>query len=206
MTAPVMQVPDFYASAPRIVVQDALAELLGAAQGGIIAYSYLDAVKLAGHSCPTVAGAWLMTRAALARLYPDQTPRRGEIRVEMRDPQDAGVTGVIASVAGLLTGAAGPGGFKGLAGSHTRRGLLTFGVPMRGEMRFTRLDSGHSVELSHDTRAVSRPSALAMLMQQALAPQSDAATRLAFGQAWQEWVRAILLEHADDPAFISVEG
>ena len=77
---------------------------------------------------------------------------------------------------------------------------------MRGEMRFTRLDSGYSVQLSHDTRAVPRPPALAMLMQQALAPQSDAATRLAFGQAWQEWVRAILLEHADDPAFISVEG
>ena len=206
MTAPTMQVPDFYASAPRIVMHDGLAELLGAAEGGIIAYNYLDAVKLAGHSCPTVAGAWLMTRAALARLYPDQTPRRGEIRVEMRDPQDAGVTGVIASVAGLLTGAAGTGGFKGLAGSHIRRGLLTFGVPMRGEMRFTRLDSGHSVELSHNARAVPRPPALATLMQQALAPQSDAATRQAFGQAWQEWVRTLLLEHADDPALISVEG
>lgn len=206
MTAPTMQVPDFYASVPRIMVHDALAELLGAAQGGIIAYSYLDAVKLAGHSCPTVAGAWLMTRAALARLYPGQTPRRGEIQVEMRAPQDAGVTGVIASVAGLLTGAAGTGGFKGLAGRHARRDLLAFGVPMRGEMRFTRLDSGHGVELSHNPGAVPRPPALATLMQEALAPQSNAATRQAFGQAWQDWVRAILLEHADDPALISVEG
>ncbi|MEP6965909.1 MAG: hypothetical protein ABI845_10510 [Polaromonas sp.] len=205
-TAPAMQVPDFFASAPSILMHDALAELLGAAQGGIIAYSYLDAVKLAGHSCPTVAGAWLMTRAALARLYPGQMPQRGEIRVELREPQDAGVTGVIASVAALVTGAAGAGGFKGLAGRHARRDLLAFGVPMRGEMRFTRLDSGHGVELSHHPQVVPRQPALATLMQDALAPQSDAAARLAFGQAWQDWVRAILVDHADDPALISVEG
>ena len=64
--------------------------------------------------------------------------RRGEVRVAMRESQDAGVVGVMASVAGLVTGAAASGGFKGLAGRHTRRDLLTFGVPMRGEMRFTR--------------------------------------------------------------------
>lgn len=201
-----MQVPDFYASAPRIVMQDTLADLLGAAQSGTIEYTYLDAVKLAGHSCPTVAGAWLMTRAALAHLYPGQTPQRGDIRVDMRDAQEAGVTGVMASVAGLVTGAAGAGGFKGLAGRHIRRNLLAFGVPMRGEMRFTRLDNGQSVEMSHSPSAVARPSTLATLMQDALAPQSDAATRQAFGQAWQAWVRTLLLEHADDPALISVQG
>ncbi len=199
-----MQVPDFYASAPRIVMQDGLAELLGAAQGGVIEYTYLDAVKLAGHSCPTVAGTWLMTRAALAHLYPGQTPLRGDIRVDMRDPQDEGVTGVMASVAGLITGAAGAGGFHGLAGRHIRRNLLSFGVPMRGEIRFTRLDTGQSVEMSHSPRAVARPAALATLMQDALGPQADAAGRQAFGQAWQHWVRALLLEHADDPALISI--
>ncbi|HSW24447.1 MAG TPA: hypothetical protein VLJ62_16920, partial [Burkholderiaceae bacterium] len=67
-----MQTPVFFDRVPPIVVRDSLAQMLGAAQGGIIEYRYLDAVKLAGHSCPTVAGAWLMTRAALARLYPGQ--------------------------------------------------------------------------------------------------------------------------------------
>jgi hypothetical protein len=140
-----MQTPAFFDAVPVITVADPLAEALGAADGGLIEYHYLDAVKLAGHSCPTVAGAWLMTRAALARLYPGETPQRGAIRVELRQAVDEGVAGVIASVAGLVTGAANEGGFKGLAGRFARKGLLRFGVPMNGEIRFTRLDSGRSV-------------------------------------------------------------
>ena len=200
-----MQTPAFFDQAPSIVMHDALAQTLGATQDGLIEYRYLDAVKLAGHSCPTVAGAWLMTRAALARLYPGQTPRRGEVRVAMREPQDAGVVGVIASVAGLVTGAAGSGGFKGLAGRHARRDLLVFGVPMHGEMRFTRLDNGQSVEVSHHPEAAPRPPELRMQMQAALAPQADSAQRQAFAQTWQGWVRAMLIDHADDPELITME-
>ncbi len=200
-----MQTPDFFDQAPSILMVDALAQALGATTDGLIEYRYLDAVKLAGHSCPTVAGAWLMTRAALARLYPGQTPHRGEVRVAMREPQDAGVVGVIASVAGLVTGAAGSGGFKGLAGRHVRRNLLSFDVPMRGEMRFTRLDNGHSVEVSHHTEAAPRPAQLGKQMLAAFAPQADNLQRETFAHTWQGWVRAILLEHADDPDFITVE-
>lgn len=145
-----------------------------------------------------------MTRAALARLYGDELPQRGEIRVELRQPIDDGVTGVIAGVAGMVTGAANEGGFKGLAGRFSRQGLLRFGVPMAGEIRFTRLDTGRSVELAHHPQSVPRPATLPTLMQQALAPHADAATRKAFGQAWQGWVRTILLEHADDPAVIAI--
>jgi hypothetical protein len=47
---------------------------------------------------------------------------------------------------------------------------------------------------------------LSALMQAALAPGADAAARAAFGAAWQGWVRAMLLEHADDPALIRIEG
>ena len=39
---------------------------------------------------------------------------------------------------------------------------------------------------------------------QALDPQADVATRRAFAEAWQGWVRTILLDHADDPALIAV--
>ena len=123
--APV-RTPAFFDAVAPIRMQDALAATLGAAQDGILEYTYLDAVKLAGHSCPTVAGAYLMTRTALSRLYPGELPRRGEVRVELRDAQEDGVVGVVANVAGLITGAAGPGGFKGLAGRHARRGLLAF--------------------------------------------------------------------------------
>lgn len=205
MTASLIQMPAFFEQAPSIVMHDALAEILGAAQGGLIEYRYLDAVKLAGHSCPTVAGAWLMTRTALARLYPGQTPQRGEVRVTMREPQDMGVVGVIASVAGLVTGAAGSGGFKGLAGRHTRRNLLIYDVPMRGEIRFTRLDNDQSVEVSHHPEAVPRPTDLRMLMQAALSPQASNAQRDVFAQTWQGWVRAMLIDYADNLELISVD-
>lgn len=198
-----MQTPSFFDAVPPIVVVDPLAEALGAAEGGVLEYRYLDAVKLTGHSCPTVASAWLMTRAALARLYPQGVPRRGEVRVELRQALDAGVAGVIASVATLITGAANEGGFKGLAGRFARDDRLRFGVPMTGEIRFTRLDTGEAVELAHRPQVVPRPVTLATLMQQALMPGADAATRKAFADAWQGWVRTLLVEHADDLALIA---
>lgn len=204
MTMPAMMTPAFFDAVPAITVVDPLAETLGAAEGGLIEYRYVDAVKLAGHSCPTVAGAWLMTRAALSGLYPGELPRRGEIRVELRQQLDEGVAGVIGSVAALVTGAANEGGFAGLAGRFARRGLLRFGVPMQGEIRFTRLDSGRSVELSHRPQAVPRPAGLSELLRDASAGQASPAARRAFADAWQGWVRAIVIEHAEDPALIAI--
>ena len=88
---PAMKTPAFFEAVPAIVVIDPLAETLGAAENGVIEYHYRDAVKLAGHSCPTVAGAWLMTRTALAHLYPDGVPQRGGMRVELRQAVDEGL-------------------------------------------------------------------------------------------------------------------
>ncbi len=50
-----MNHPDFFDEVPRISLYDPLAEFLGATEGGILEYGYFDAVRLAGHSCPTVA-------------------------------------------------------------------------------------------------------------------------------------------------------
>ena len=196
--------PDFFAAVPAIVVADPLAALLGAAEGGRFEYRYADAVRLAGHSCPTVAGAWLMARKALAHLYPDELPQRGGLQVALRQPLAEGVTGVVGSVLGLVTGAAGDGGFKGLAGRHVRRDLLRYGVPMAGDVRITRLDNGAAVELAHHAQAVPRPTGLTELMREALAPQAGHAERQAFAAAWQGWVRTILIDHADDPALIAI--
>ncbi len=49
----------------------------------LLSSRYLDVVKSAGHSCPTVAGAYLATREALKRLYGDELPERGAIRVDL---------------------------------------------------------------------------------------------------------------------------
>ncbi|MGH7121253.1 MAG: hypothetical protein ACREFP_20055, partial [Acetobacteraceae bacterium] len=60
-----MDFPAFFAEAPTITLREPMATFLGASPGGTITYCYADAVKLAGHSCPTVAGAYLMVRKGL---------------------------------------------------------------------------------------------------------------------------------------------
>jgi hypothetical protein len=100
--------------APTVTLRDLLAAFLGASKAGLITYGYADAVKLAGHSCPTVAGAYLMVRKGLSWLYADELPERGGIEVHMRDGREQGTTGVIATVAQLLTGAASETGFGGI--------------------------------------------------------------------------------------------
>ena len=143
-----MAFPEFFARVPAVTLRDPLAELLGAAEGGLIEYRFADAVKLTGHSCPTVAGAWLMTVRALRALYGDEIPERGNVAVALRESLDSGVAGVIGSVAGLLTGAAGAGGFKGLGGRHSRRNLLQFGVAGNGNgsVAFARRDTNAAVD------------------------------------------------------------
>jgi len=199
-----MAYPDFFALVPPLRLYDPLAGMLAAADEGLLEYFYRDAVKLAGHSCPTVAGAWLMCRHALTRLYGDEMPLRGGIRVELRDRQDAGVAGVVGTVIGLLTGAAGEGGFKGINGVQYRKDLLCYGVDMAGEVRFTRLDSGDSVEVSYNPASVAMGDGQPELMKKCFSGQATDAERRVFGPLWQDRVRRILLEHGDDPEVVQV--
>jgi formylmethanofuran dehydrogenase subunit E len=197
-----MNTPAFFDAVARITLHDPLAELLGAADRGRIEYAYIDAVKLAGHSCPTVAGAYLMTLKALGRLYPEGTPERGGVRVEFSAPQADGVTGVIAAVAGLLTGAAGEGGFKGLAGRYSRRNLLLFAAGNAAEASFTRLDTGARVAVTYHPEVVPAPAELQALMPKLLAGAASDAEREEFGRLWQMRVKRILIDHGDDPALV----
>jgi hypothetical protein len=200
-----MQFPDFFAAAPVIRLHDPLAAFLGAAAGGIIDYRYEDAVRLAGHSCPTVASAFLMTRAALSALYGGELPRRGEIRVDLAEAQDAGVAGVIASIATLVTGATGDAGFRGLGGRFKRRDKLFFNQPLKqGSLRFTRLDDGFAVEVGADLSSVAGDSRMGELMPLCLSGQATVAQQREFQTLWQERVRRLLLEHADDPQVIHI--
>jgi hypothetical protein len=191
--------PAFFAEAPIIRMIDPLADFLGAARHGEIEYRYEDAVRLAGHSCPTVAGAFLMTRTALKALYPDTLPVRGKIRVELRDAVDDGVAGVIGSVAGLLTGAAGAGGFPGIGGRFSRRGLLDFGAPVAGQLRFTRLDTGEAVGVSCHLQTVAADPRMPDLLVPCVRGLASPQEQDLFRALWQDRVRRLLVEHADDP-------
>jgi hypothetical protein len=183
--------PEFYGRVRTIAVRDPLAEFLGAADGGVIEYSYLDAVKLSGHSCPTVAAAWLAVLEALQRLYPGEMPERGGVRVELRAALEEGTTGVVANVAALVTGAAGEGGFKGIAGRFVRRGLLAFGAPIHADLRLTRLDNGQWAEV--DLRHPEAMSAeLSTALRRALVAGAAPGDRAAFARGWQERVAGLL--------------
>lgn len=192
-----MNAPIFYNDAPKITLHDPLAEFLGAAENGMIEYGYLDAVKLAGHSCPTVAGAYLMTCKALAELYGHELPVRGAVKAEFRDGQADGVTGVIANVVGLLTGAAQSGGFKGIGGKFDRRNLLHFNAGIGGDIRFTRIDTGTCVETTYHPELVPPSPGAKELMQKTMAGIANAEEQREFGQLWQDRVKRILLSNLD---------
>ncbi len=196
--------PAFFELVPRIRLYDPLAELLGSAQGGLLDYGYADVVRLAGHSCPTVASAYWMTVRALRALYPQSVPVRGHITVSFRDAMDVGTTGVVASVVGLLTGAASTGGFKGIGGQFVRRDLQAFSAPIDTDLQFARTDTGTSVHVQARVHNVPADPRTMPLLARCMRGEASDAERAEFGQLWQQRVQRILLDHADDDAVFSV--
>lgn len=195
-----MQYPAFFSAVPHIRLRDPLAQFLGASESGILEYSYTDAVKLAGHSCPTVASAYWLTYLALQALYGSELPERGAIRVEFRNDRQAGVTGVIANIVSMLTGATQDSGFKGLGGRFDRRNLLFFNAAIPLEIRFTRTDTHAAVDVAADLRHLPASPEMQPLMQRSLNGVATPEEERQFGKLWQERVRRLLLEHSDDPA------
>lgn len=190
--------PAFFEQVPRLAVRDPLADFLGAAEGGVLDYGYADAVRLAGHSCPTVASAYALTHHALTRLFPSELPVRGTVRVSFQHPLDEGVTGVIAAVVGLLSGSAQDGGFKGIGGQFVRRNLQAFGAQQPLALRFTRSDSGATIDAAAELSRVPPHPEMPELMRSCMRGEADAAQTRRFGELWQQRVARILLEHWDD--------
>jgi hypothetical protein len=200
-----MAYPEFYSHVPRLLLRDPMAEFLGALDEGLVKFGYVEAVKVAGHSCPTVASAYLMTAKALARLYGDEMPERGGVRVSFAADQEQGVTGVIGLVVATLTGAAGAGGFKGIGGRFARRELLRFGVPkLGGQARFERMDGGGALDATLHVDAVPADAELTPLLQKCAAGRALPEEVERFRAMWQGRVKAILVDHWDDPAILTL--
>lgn len=198
-----MSFPDFFALAPTITVLDRLAAFLGAPSHGRITYSYADAVRLAGHSCPTVAGAWLMSLRALTALWPEAMPERGAVRLLLPEDQEEGVTGVVAAVAGLVTGAAGPGGFKGIGGRFVRAHLMDFAQPIPATLGFRRTDTGAGVLAAYNPALVPPDEAMRPALQRILSGLETPEDSTTFARTWQDRVRRILVDHAEEVVTLS---
>jgi len=188
-----MKYPKFFDSVAPIELEDPLSDFLGAFEDGKLEITYLDCVKLAGHSCPTVAGAYLMAKKGLEALYGNALPQRGSIHVAMRDGEAEGVTGVICNVVSFIAGANGISGFKGIGGHFSRNNLVSYDVPMDGEVKLTRLDTNNSVVLSYNASSVPGDPAMQPLMGKSLQGLASEGERKEFGRLWQARVEKILL-------------
>lgn len=202
----IMTLPSFFDDAPILKVREPLAEFLGAAEGGVIEYRYADVVRLAGHSCPAIAGVYLMVVNGLAALYGDEFPERGGIEVFMRGERDHATTGVLASVATLLTGAAPETGFQGIGSARrfARKDLLSFEADVDGPFALRRRDTGKGVVVDINTDRVPHEPIMGELMPKALAGKASADELAEFGRLWQDRVRRMLVEHADDPKLVHI--
>jgi len=183
--------PQFFDTIESIKLQDNLSAFLGTFEGGNVEYSYLDVVKSAGHSCPTVAGAFLMTREALKALYKDQLPVRGEIFVSFKETAEEGVAGVIANVVTQITGATTTLGFKGIGGNFVRHGLMEFEADITSSGKFKRLDNSQSVEVVYDPSGVEGHPSQQELMQKIMQGTATPEEKGSFGGIWQQRVEKI---------------
>ena len=187
-----MTYPQFFNKIPTIKLQDDLACLLGAFEDGLIEFSYLDVVKSAGHSCPTVLGAYLLTLEGLKALHENEIPKRGNILVEFKENQTAGVAGVIGSVITNITGSTTTNGFKGLAGKYDRNHLMNFEKDINGaSVRFTRLDTQKSVDVFYNPSSVLPHSDMNFLMQKCMQGSATNEEKIEFGKHWQQRVEDI---------------
>ncbi|KKO18581.1 MAG: hypothetical protein BROFUL_02729 [Candidatus Brocadia fulgida] len=147
----------FFDSVETIRIKDPLAITLGAMdKNEAFVFTYTDAVKFAGHSCPAVSGAYKLTLLALKSLYGSEVPVRGQIKVTFKGGIDYKVNGPISQVVTLITGAAGESGFKGLGGGrYNRHNLLSFNETQQAKedavctVVFERMDNNKKIEISY---------------------------------------------------------
>ena len=137
-------------------------QFLGVNDDGIVEISYIDIVKTAGHSCATVAGAYLVALKGLEALYAkEELPQRGHIKVEIKKVPTDDNAGVVGAVLMNITSATENLGFGGIpTGKFNRRNLLFFDADIECDVRLTRLDTNESVCINYKPEVVVNPMAI----------------------------------------------
>ncbi len=196
----IMKYPNFFDTIENIVVYDDLCRFLGVNKDGILEFSYADIVKTAGHSCATVAGAYLMAQKGLKALYKDETPHRGNIKVEFQKAPREENSGVVGAVISNITGATSDFGFGGIpTGKYNRRDLLFFEAKIDHDLCLTRLDTGKKVYIDYKPQKVVNPMAILM---SAIKPDATQEDKRSFPKRFQKMVQTVF-ENADKVIEIS---
>ncbi|MGD9898406.1 MAG: hypothetical protein AB7T22_04675 [Calditrichaceae bacterium] len=191
----------FYDMVEPIKLTDPLSAFLGATnESEPFIYHYKDIVKLSGHSCPTVAGAYKTTQLALKSLYDNTTPVRGQIKVKIAGGPEQLVNGPASQVISFITGAAPVTGFKGIKGKFNRYNMLTFDEDIQPEkdvssdILFERTDSLKKVRVLYRPQFIYQNPEIGRLLPLMLSGMATETDKTLFGDLWQERVRIVLLE------------
>ncbi len=187
-----MRYPEFFNTIEPIMLRDPLSDFLGTFESGLYSISYLEVVKSAGHSCPTVAGAYLLAQVGLKALYPeDGIAERGAIKVVFAQDQTEGVAGVIGAVFSNITGATTDFGFKGIGGNFDRTNLMEFGADVGSSVRLIRLDTNASVDVVYNPSSIPADPQMQPLMQKIMQKVATPEEKKHFGELWQDRVERI---------------
>ncbi len=190
-----MKYPDFFDKIEPIIVYDDLCKFLGVNEDGVLDFSYADIVKSAGHSCATVAGAYLMAQKGLKALYQDELPERGNIKVELQKAPREENTGVVASVISNITGSTSDFGFGGIpTGKYNRRDLLFFEADIEHDLCLTRLDTNEKVYVDYKPQKVVNPMAI---LKSAIKPDATQEDIKSFPHRFQKMVETVF-ENANE--------
>lgn len=142
----------------QILVHEPFAEFLSADKEEYsFPISLLDVVRFAGHACPSMVGAFVISQRAVQELFPDTGVLiRGQVAVELGSSVDRGATGPISNVFSMIFGAWDKSGFGGIQGNFVRRGLLSYDVSdlLPGTYRFRHLETGKTIEIFYDSSQV----------------------------------------------------
>ncbi len=206
---------DFLKEVEPIRFKEPFAETLGAfkQENAVLEYSFIDVVKMAGHACPTTAGAYLCCHQTLKKLYPDEIPIRGDISITIYGEPDEGVFGVISQVFSLLTGAAPATGFRGLGHKFKRKDLLKFNPEKTDTdalcFKFQRLDNNKTVYVRFYPNKIPfaehKAKRLGELLEKVIWEAAKDEEQKEFQNLWMEKVRDMLLAKKDINKWITIE-
>ena len=138
----------------KICIHEPFAEFLHAeASMHSFEISLLDCYRMSGHACHAITGAYLVSEAAIERLFSEtKICERGDLAVEFGSNLDERATGPRSNVISFITGAWASTGFPGLKGNFKRKDLVSYGHSELGQnaVRFRRISTGKAAVVEYD--------------------------------------------------------